>query len=233
MTLEDEDIKKYTAELLGTFALVLIGCGSAVIAGGYIGFYGISLAFGLTVLAMVYAIGHLSGCHINPAITIAMLVGGKINQKDAVMYIIVQCIGALIAALVLFAIASGQAGYDLGDNGLGQNGYGDESPAEYSLAACFIAEVVLTFLFLLVIFGATSKKAPKGFAGLPIGFSLVVIHLIGIPITGTSVNPARSLGPAAILAIESTTALSQLWLFWVAPIIGGVIAAVVWKYILE
>jgi aquaporin Z len=231
--MEDEDVKKYSAELLGTFALVLIGCGSAVIAGGDIGYYGISLAFGLTVLAMVYAIGHLSGCHINPAITIAMLVGGKIKQKDAVMYIIVQCIGALIAALVLFAIASGQAGYDLGENGLAQNGYGDESPAEYSLAACFIAEVVLTFIFLLVIFGATSKKAPKGFAGLPIGFSLVFIHLIGIPITNTSVNPARSLGPAMVMAIETTTPLMQVWLFWVAPIIGGVIAAVVWKYILE
>jgi aquaporin Z len=162
-----------------------------------------------------------------------MLVGGKIKQKDAVMYIIVQCIGALIAALVLFAIASGQAGYDLGENGLAQNGYGDESPAEYSLAACFIAEVVLTFIFLLVIFGATSKKAPKGFAGLPIGFSLVFIHLIGIPITNTSVNPARSLGPAMVMAIETTTPLMQVWLFWVAPIIGGVIAAVVWKYILE
>ncbi len=231
--MEDEDVKKYTAELIGTFTLVLIGCGSAVIAGEDIGYYGISLAFGLTVLAMVYAIGHLSGCHINPAITIAMLVGGKIKNKDAVMYIIVQCIGALIAALVLFAIASGQAGYDLEINGLGQNGYGDESLGGYSLAACFIAEVVLTFLFLLVIFGSTSKKAPKGFAGLSIGFSLVFIHLIGIPITGTSVNPARSLGPAMVMAIETTTPLMQVWLFWVAPIIGGVIAAMVWKYILE
>jgi aquaporin Z len=231
--LEDEDVKKYSAELLGTFALVLIGCGSAVIAWDYIGAYGVSLAFGLTVLAMVYAIGHLSGCHINPAITIAMLVAGKIKQKDAVMYIIAQCVGAFIAAVVLFAIASGQQGYDLEVNGLGQNGYAEESIGEYSLAACFIAEIVLTFLFLLVIFGATSEKAPKGFAGIPIGFSLVFIHLIGIPITGTSVNPARSLGPAMVMATVTTTPLMQLWMFWVAPIIGGVIAAVVWKYVLE
>lgn len=230
MVLNDEDVKKYTAELIGTFALVLIGCGSAVIAGEYIGFLGISLAFGLTVLAMVYAIGHLSGCHINPAITLAMLVANKIKSKDAVIYIVVQCAGAVLAAAVLFAIATGQPGYDLADNGLGQNGYGDESPAEYTLAACFVAEVVLTFLFLIVIFGATNKKAPKGFAGIPIGFSLVFIHLIGIPITGTSVNPARSLGPALFVGGE---AIIQLWMFWVAPIIGGVIAAVVWKYLLE
>lgn len=228
--LNDEDVKKYAAELIGTFALVFIGCGSAVIAGEKIGFLGISLAFGLTVLAMVYAIGHLSGCHINPAITLAMLAADKIKSKDAVIYIVVQCVGAVLAAAVLFAIATGQSGYDLADNGLGQNGYGDESPAEYTLAACFVAEVVLTFLFLIVIFGATNKKAPKGFAGIPIGFSLVFIHLIGIPITGTSVNPARSLGPALFVGGE---AIIQLWMFWIAPIIGGVIAAVVWKYLLE
>jgi len=203
-------MKKYVAELIGTFALVLIGCGSAVIAGEYIGFLGISFAFGLTVLVMVYAIGNISGCHINPAITVAMLVAGKMKSKDAMVYIIVQCIGALIAAGVLFVIASGQADYSLAVNGLGQNGYGTLSPGGYSLVACFIAEIVLTGLFLFVIFGSTSKDASKGFAGVSIGFSLVLIHLIGIPITGTSVNPARSFGPALFVGGE---ALSQLWLF--------------------
>ena len=223
-------MEKYVAELIGTFALVLIGCGSAVIAGEYIGFLGISLAFGLTVLVMVYAIGSISGCHINPAITVAMLVAGKMKSKDAMAYIIVQCIGAIIAAGVLFVIASGQADYSLAVNGLGQNGYGTLSLGGYSLVACFIAEIVLTGLFLFVIFGSTSKDAPKGFAGVSIGFSLVLIHLIGIPITGTSVNPARSLGPAIFVGGET---LSQLWLFWVAPVIGGIIAAIVWKYIFE
>jgi len=224
------NMRKYVAELIGTSALVLIGCGSAVIAGNYIGFLGISFAFGLTVLAMVYAIGSISGCHINPAITIAMLVTGKIKSKDALAYIIVQCIGAIIASGILLAIANGRAGYSLTLNGLGQNGYGSESPAGYSLATCFTAEVVLTALFLFVIFGSTSKNSPEGFAGIPIGLSLVLIHLIGIPITGTSVNPARSLGPAVFVQGE---ALSQLWLFWVAPIIGAVLAALVWKYLLE
>ena len=223
-------MKKYVAELIGTFALVLIGCGSAVIAGEYIGFLGISFAFGLTVLVMVYAIGSISGCHINPAITVAMLVAGKMKSKDAMAYIIVQCIGAIIAAGVLFVIASGQADYSLAVNGLSQNGYGTLSPGGYSLVACFIAEIVLTGLFLFVIFGSTSKDAPKGFAGMSIGFSLILIHLIGIPITGTSVNPARSLGPAIFAGGET---LSQLWLFWVAPVIGGILAAIVWKYIFE
>jgi aquaporin Z len=157
-------MKKYFAELIGTFTLVFIGCGSAVIAGKYIGFLGISFAFGLAVLVMVYAIGHISGCHINPAITIAMLINGKIGKKDAVMYIIVQCIGAVIAGAVLWIIAIGQPSYSLATNGLGQNGYGDLSPARYSLISCFIAEVVLTMIFLIVIFGATSENAPKGFA---------------------------------------------------------------------
>ena len=225
-----DGMKKYVAELIGTFALVLIGCGSAVIAGEYIGFLGISFAFGLTVLVMVYAIGNISGCHINPAITVAMLVAGKMKPKDAMAYIIVQCIGAIIAAGVLFVIASAQADYSLAVNGLGQNGYGTLSPGGYSLVACFIAEIVLTGLFLFVVFGSTSKDAPKGFAGVSIGFSLVLIHLVGIPITGTSVNPARSLGPAIFVGGET---LSQLWLFWVAPIIGGMLAAIVWKYIFE
>jgi aquaporin Z len=223
-------MKKYIAELIGTLALVLIGCGSAVIAGKFIGFSGIAFAFGLTVLAMVYAIGNISGCHINPAVTIAMLVAGKIKGKDTVWYIIAQCIGGIIGAGILWAIASGNADFSLAKTGLGQNGYGAHSPAGYSLAACFIAEVVLTALFLFVIFGSTHKDAPKGFAGLSIGFTLVLIHLVGIPITGTSVNPARSLGPAVFVGGD---ALAQLWLFVVAPIIGGIIAAVIWKYAFE
>jgi len=222
------DSKKYIAELIGTFALVLFGCGSAVIAGEQIGELGISLAFGLAVLAMVYAIGSISGCHINPAVTISMLVARKINAKDTVIYIIMQCIGAIIAAGVILAIAKGMAGYSLAQGGLGQNSYG--APGGYSLGACFLAEIVLTGVFLLVIFGSTSKNAPEGFAGIPIGITLVLIHLVGIPITGTSVNPARSLGPAIFVR---GAALSQLWLFWVAPILGGIIAAIIWKYLLE
>ena len=256
--METNNMKKYIAEMIGTFALVLIGCGSAVIAGksiatlsgnfdtenmialssfnmgGHIGYLGMSFAFGLTVMMMVYAIGNISGCHINPAITLSMLVAGKIKSRDAMRYILFQCIGAIIAAGTLYAIASGRDGYSLtgsalGD-GLGQNGYGDLSPGHYSLISAFIAEAVLTALFLFVIFGATSKGAPKGFAGVAIGFSLVVIHLISIPITGTSVNPARSLGPAVFVGGET---LSQLWLFLLAPIIGGVLAALLWRFVFE
>jgi aquaporin Z len=223
-------MKKYWAELIGTFALVLIGCGSAVIAGKYIGFMGISFAFGLTVLVMVYAIGNISGCHINPAISLAMLVAGRINVKDTVLYIIFQCIGAILAAALLWSIAAGLPDYSLAQNGLGQNGYGELSPAGYNLVSCFIAEVLLTALFLFVIFGSLSKKAPAGFAGIAIGLTLVFIHLVGIPITGTSVNPARSLGPAVIMCFASTKAIAQLWLFWVAPIIGGILAAVIWRW---
>lgn len=223
-------MKKYLAELAGTFALVLIGCGSAVIAGQYIGFLGIAFAFGLTVLAMVYAIGNISGCHINPAVTVGMLVAGKIKGKDAAFYILFQCIGAIIAAGILLAVATGKADYSLAVNGLGQNGYGLHSPGGYSLISSFIAEVVLTALFLFVILGSTSERAPKGFAGLSIGLSLVLIHLWGIPVTGTSVNPARSLGPAVFVG---GAALSELWLFIVAPIIGGILAALLWKYVFE
>jgi len=224
------EYKKYLAELLGTFVLVFIGTSSAVVAGKSIGFLGIALAFGLSVLVMVYAIGQISGCHINPAITIAMLVNGKIGSKDAAAYIVVQCIGAIIASLLLLSIMSGHPGYDLATNGLGQNGYGSASPGDFSLVSGFIAEIVLTFIFLTVIFGATSKAAPAGFAGIAIGLSLAMIHMVGIPITGTSVNPARSLGPALV---AGGTALSQLWVFIVAPIIGAVVAALVWKYLLE
>jgi aquaporin Z len=229
---EIRPLKKYAAELIGTMVLVLMGCGSAVLAGkdfaglGGNGNVGIALAFGLAVLVMVYAIGGISGCHINPAISISMLAAGKLSVKDTAGYIVSQCIGAVIGAGLLYSIAVGNPAYSLAGNGLGQNGYGIASPAGYSMAAAFIAEVVLTFIFLLVIFGATSENAPKGFAGIAIGLSLTLIHLVGIPITGTSVNPARSLGPAVIFG---GTALSQLWLFWVAPIIGGLLAAAVWK----
>jgi aquaporin Z len=221
-------VKKYWAELIGTMFLVLIGCGSAVIAGGEVGFLGIAFAFGLTVLVMVYAIGNISGCHINPAITVAMLVAGKIKGKDAIFYIIFQCVGAIIGAAILLAIANGISDYSLAANGLGQNGYGAHSPGGYSLVACFVAEVVLTALFLFVIFGSTSQKAPKGFAGVAIGLALVLIHIFGIPVTGTSVNPARSLGPAVF---AGGAALSQLWLFIVAPIVGGILAALLWRYV--
>jgi aquaporin Z len=223
-------MKKYWAEMIGTMVLVLMGCGSAVIAGSHIGYAGIAVAFGLSVLAMVYAIGPISGCHINPAITVAMLVAKKISGKDAIFYIIFQCIGGIIGAAILWVIASGVAGFSLDTNGLGQNGFGDNSPGGYSMFACFIAEVVLTFVFLFAIFGATHKDAPKGFAGVAIGLTLTLIHLVGIPITGTSVNPARSLGPAVFVGGD---ALTQLWLFIVAPIIGGVIAALIWKYTFE
>lgn len=246
---EEDDIlpyQKYIAEFIGTFVLVFIGCGSAVIAGDYIGYLGISLAFGFAVLAMVYAIGSISGCHINPAISIAMFVAGKMKGKDTGFYIVAQILGGIAAGGVLYGIATGMHGYDIGINGLGQNGFGQETVIEtmivngiemtkevttgYTMAAAFAAEVVLTFIFLIVIFGATSEKAPKGFAGIPIGIALVFIHLVGIPITGTSVNPARSIGPAIFAGTE---ALEELWLFIVAPVIGGIIAALVWKFIFD
>jgi len=233
---ESSAVKKYAAELIGTLVLVMMGCGSAVIAardfgiqpGGLVGIgtLGIAFAFGLAVLAMVYAIGGVSGCHINPAISISMLAAGKISVKDTVGYIIAQCVGATIGAALLYSIAVGLPTYSLSVNGLGQNGFDAASPAGYSMVSAFIAEVLLTFVFLLVIHGSTSEKVPKGFAGIPIGLSLVLIHLVGIPVDGTSVNPARSLGPAIIVG---GTALNQLWLFWVAPIIGGLLAAAVWK----
>ncbi len=222
--------RKYLAELVGTFALVLVGCGSAVIAGDKIGFLGISLAFGLTVLAMVYAIGPISGCHVNPAVTCGMVAAGKTKPREAVFYILAQCVGAVIAAGVLAAIASGRPGYSVAAHGLGQNGYGSASPGQFSMASAFLAEVVLTFLFLMVILGSTSAAAPAASAGLAIGLSLAFIHMVGIPITGTSVNPARSLGPAILVG---GTALSQLWLFIVAPIAGAVLAALTWRHLLE
>lgn len=232
-------MRRYGVEFMGTLVLVLVGCGTATIAGKFLGNVGgvvgvgntgIAFAFGLAVMVMVYAIGNISGCHINPAITIAMLVAGKIKGIDAVFYIVAQCLGAIAGAGIVLAIASGNADYSISTIGLGQNGFGAHSPGGYSLAACFIAEVVFTALFLIVIFGATHKNAPQGFAGIAIGFTLVAIHLVSIPITGTSVNPSRSLGPAVWVG---GAALSQLWLFIVAPIIGGIIAALIWKYGLE
>jgi aquaporin Z len=214
-------MKKYIAELIGTMILVLMGCGGAVIAGSAIGNVGIAFCFGLAVLAMVYAIGSVSGCHINPAITISMLVAGKISVKDTVFYVVFQCIGAVIGAGILYAIVSGNASYSLALNGLGANSY-----KTYSLASVLVAEIVLTFIFVLVVHGSTDERVPKGFAGIAIGLTLVLIHLVAIPIDGTSVNPARSLGPAVFVG---GTALNQLWVFLVAPIIGGIIAAIVWK----
>lgn len=215
--------KKCVAELIGTMVLVLMGCGSAVIAGAYVGALGVAFAFGLAVLAMVYAIGSISGCHINPAISISMLVAGKLSAKNTVLYVVFQCVGATIGAGILYAIAVGiqNPAFNLAVDGLGANMY-----SNYSLASALIAEIVLTFIFVLVVHGSTHEKAPKGFAGISIGLSLVLIHIVSIPIDGTSVNPARSLGPALFVG---GTALSQLWLFWVAPIIGGILAAVVWK----
>jgi aquaporin Z len=228
-----EPLKKYVAELIGTMVLVLVGCGSAVTASlassafGYnIGYLGIAFAFGLAVLTMVYAIGSISGCHINPAISISMLVAGKLNIKDTAFYVIFQCIGAIIGAGILYAIFTGSPSYSLATTGLGANGYGNASLAHFSLAAVFVAEIVLTFIFVLVIHGSTHERVPKGFAGIAIGLTLTMIHIVAIPIDGTSVNPARSLGPALFVG---GTALSQVWVFWVAPIIGGIIAAVVWK----
>ena len=236
-------IQKYTAELIGTMVLVLMGCGSAVIAGhnlasglGGNGIVGIALAFGISVLVMVYAIGPISGCHINPAISISMLIAGKLSVKDTAFYVFFQCVGAIVGAGILYAVAMGGPTFNAGQ--LGQNGYDIASPsynavlgvAGYNLTSALIAEIVLTFIFLMVIFGSTHERAPKGFAGISIGLTLVLIHLVAIPIDGTSVNPARSLGPALFAGLtQGSVALSQLWVFIVAPIIGGIIAALVWK----
>lgn len=225
-------MKKYFAEGLGTFALVLFGCGAATVAGvtsagpAGIGLLGISLAFGLAVVAMTYTIGPISGCHINPAISVAMLVAGKLSMKDTIGYVISQCAGAILAAGLLYLILSGSAGFSMGEWALGSNGWGAGYGGEYNMQTAFIAEAVFTFLFLMVIFGATAKAASPQMAGLAIGVSLVLIHLVVIPITGTSVNPARSLGPALF---AGGMALQQVWLFIVAPLVGGVLAAVLRK----
>ena len=221
-------MNKYVAELIGTFWLVLGGCGSAVLAAGFpelgIAFAGVALAFGLTVLTMAYAIGHISGCHLNPAVTVGLWAGGRFPAVQVVPYIVMQVIGAVAAAAVLYIIASGQPGWVPG--GFASNGFGDLSPGKYSMLAVLVCEVVLTAMFLFVIMGATDSRAPAGFAPIALGLCLTLIHLISIPVSNTSVNPARSTGVALF---AQTGALSQLWLFWVAPIIGGVIGAVVYK----
>lgn len=229
-------MKKQLAEFIGTFSLVLFGCGAAVVSGisstgpSGIGLLGISLAFGLAVVVMAYAIGPISGCHINPAITVSMLVAGKIKAMEALGYIIAQLAGAVAAAGVLFVIQKGMPGYAPGEWALGSNGWGEGYLAAYSMTSAFITEAVLTFLFLFVIFATTSKLGNSNMAGLAIGLTLVLIHLVAIPITGTSVNPARSFGPAIF---AGSKALSQLWLFVVAPIAGGVLAAITWKGMFE
>ena len=223
--------KRLAAEFLGTFWLVFGGCGSAVLAAAFpdlgIGFAGVALAFGLTVLTMAYAIGHISGCHLNPAVSVGLMVGGRFPAKDLVPYVIAQVAGAIVAAGVLYYIASGKAGFDLG-GGLASNGYGEHSPGGYTLASGFAIELVLTFGFLIVILGATDRRVPAGFAPIAIGLALTLIHLISIPVTNTSVNPARSTGPAVFV---QGWALSQLWLFWVAPIVGAAIAGVVYRWL--
>lgn len=221
--------KKYLAEFLGTLWLVLGGCGSAVLSAAFpevgIGLLGVALAFGLTVLTMVYAIGHISGCHLNPAVTIGLWAGGRIKASEVLPYIISQVLGGIAGAGILYLIASGQMGFDI-SGGLASNGYGEHSPGGYSLLSGFVSEVVMTFFFLFVILGATDERAPAGLAGVAIGLTLTLIHLISIPVTNTSVNPARSTGPAVFVG---GWALSQLWMFWVAPIIGGILGGVVYK----
>ena len=220
--------KRMGAELVGTFWLVLGGCGSAVLAASLpsgIGLVGVSMAFGLTVLTMAFAIGHISGCHLNPAVSVGLVVGGRFPAKELLPYIIAQVIGAVIAAALIYYIASGKAGFDVA-SGLASNGYGEHSPAGYSLAAGFASEVVMTAMFILIIMGATDSRAPAGFAPIAIGLALTLIHLISIPITNTSVNPARSTGPALFVG---GWALQQLWLFWVAPLIGAVIGGALYR----
>lgn len=219
-------MNKEIAEFIGTFTLVLFGCGAAVIAGADIGLTGISFAFGFALIGMAYGIGPVSGCHINPAVTLGAVAAGRMNMGEAIRYIIAQVAGATVAALILMIIASGKADYSVAENGLGQNGWGAGYLGEYSMSAAFIFEVVATFLFMVVILGATGEKAPTAIAGLAIGIALVVIHLVGINITGVSVNPARSFGPALFVG---GTALSQLWLFIVAPIIGAVAAGALFR----
>lgn len=224
--------KKMVAEFFGTFWLVLGGCGAAVLAAGFpelgIGFVGVSLAFGLTVLTMVYAVGHISGGHFNPAVSFGLWSAGKFETKELIPYIIAQLMGGTFGAFVLYMIASGQGGFEAG--GFASNGFGELSPGKYNLTAVIITEVVMTFMFLFIILGATDKKAPAGFAGIAIGLGLTLIHLISIPVSNTSVNPARSTA-AALFA--DTAAMGQLWVFWAAPIAGAILAGVVWKLFLS
>ena len=222
-------MKKLLAEFIGTMWLVLGGCGSAVLAAAYpdlgIGFVGVALAFGLTVVTMAYAIGHISGCHLNPAVSIGLWVGGRFESRDLLPYIGAQVLGGVAGAAILYLIASGKAGFEIG--GFASNGYGEHSPGGYSMVAALVTEIAMTFMFLIIILGATHKNASPGFAGLAIGLGLVLIHLISIPVTNTSVNPARSTSQAIF---AQGWALSQLWLFWVAPIIGAVLAGLVYNF---
>lgn len=223
-------MRKLAAEFIGTFWLVFGGCGSAVLAAKFpevgIGLVGVALAFGLTVLTMAYAVGHISGCHLNPAVTLGLMAGGRFPAREVIPYWIAQVAAAIVAAAILLFIASGSPGFDLAANGLAQNGYGEASPGHYSLAAGFVCEVVLTAGFLLVILGSTDDRAPAGFAPIAIGLALTLIHLVSIPVTNTSVNPARSTGPALFVG---GLALRQLWMFWAAPLLGGVIGGLLYR----
>ncbi|HOH29004.1 MAG TPA: aquaporin Z [Candidatus Hydrogenedentes bacterium] len=224
-------MKKYGAEFFGTFWLVLGGCGSAVLACAFpdvgIGLLGVSLAFGLTVLTMAYAIGHISGCHLNPAVSVGLLVGGRFSAKDLIPYVIAQVLGAIAAGGVLYVIATGKAGFDA-STGFASNGFGEHSPGGYTMIAALVTEVVMTAMFLIVILGATDARAPQGFAPIAIGLCLTLIHLISIPVTNTSVNPARSTGVALF---QGSWAIEQLWLFWAAPIAGAIIGALIYRVI--
>ncbi|MCK5902335.1 MAG: aquaporin Z [Cocleimonas sp.] len=223
--------KKLGAEFIGTFWLVLGGCGSAVLAAGFpnvgIGLLGVSLAFGLTVVTMAYAIGHISGCHLNPAVSLGLWAGGRFSTAELLPYIVVQVLGGIAGAAVLFVIATGQVGFDASASGFASNGFGEHSPGKYSFVAAITAEVVMTFMFLIIIMGATDKRAPQGFAPLAIGLGLTLIHLISIPVTNTSVNPARS---TATAIFQGDWALTQLWMFWLAPIAGAILAGVVYRW---
>lgn len=239
--------KRCAAEALGTFWLVFGGCGSAVLAAKFfaeannipinlgIGLVGVSLAFGLTVLTMAYAIGHISGCHLNPAVSVGLMIAKRFPSKDLVPYIIAQVIGGALGAYTLYYIAQGNASFDLVESGFACNGFDDHSPAKYTMASAFVAEVVLTFFFLFIILGATDKRAPAGFAPIAIGLGLTLIHLIGIPVTNLSVNPARSTGPALVLGLTGgdTWAIQQVWLFWVAPILGAFLAGIAYPLVAE
>lgn len=224
--------KRCVAEAFGTFWLTFGGCGAAVLAAGFpqlgIGFAGVALAFGLTQMTMCYMIGHISGSHINPCVTLGLTAGGRFPAKEVIPYIVAQVIGAIIAGWVLYAIASGKPGFDAAGSGFASNGYGDHSPGGYSMGAAFLCEVVMSGFFVLIIMGSTDKRASAGFFGLTIGFALTLIHLVSIPVTNTSVNPARSTGPAIV---QGGWALHQLWLFWVAPIIGGIIGGLIYRYL--
>jgi aquaporin Z len=229
----DMNAQKYAAEAIGTFWLTFMGCGSAVIAASFpqlgIGFVGVAFAFGLSVVTMAYAIGHISGCHLNPAVTVGLAAGGRFPAAQIAPYIIAQVIGAVVASSLLYLIASGATGFDV-SKGFASNGYGAHSPGQYSMLVCFITEVVMTMMFLFVIMGSTHGKAPAGFAPLAIGLALVMIHLVSIPVTNTSVNPARSTGPALFVG---GWALQQLWMFWVAPLIGGVLGGALYRWLSE